>query len=94
VRRSAEQDWNVAATLRNPSAARFEQGSGCVGAFALDVTEPRSVGIRVKVMAPGSVATEFSARSLPRTFDGGGGPCADSIRKVVGAFEADAQGDR
>ena len=43
VRRFAEQGWNVAATLRNPSAARFEQGSGCVEAFALDVTEQRSV---------------------------------------------------
>jgi NAD(P)-dependent dehydrogenase (short-subunit alcohol dehydrogenase family) len=198
VRRFAEQGWNVAATLRDPSAARFEQGSGCVEAFALDVTDQGSVdaaveralerfgridvlinnagyglfgpfesatqeaisrqfrtnvegvfavtravlpqmreraggviinvasltglvamplyslyaaskyavvgfseslshelapfGIRVKVIAPGAVATDFSGRSMARTFDGDGGPYADSIRKVVSAFEANRAG--
>ena len=194
VRRFAEQGWNVAATLRNPSAAQFEQGSGAVEKFALDVTEQRSVdqavgrtmerfgqidvlinnagyglfgpfesatpeaisrefrtnvdgvfavtravlphmrqrgsgviinvasltgliamplysiyaaskyavvgfseslshelapfGIRVKVIAPGAVATDFSGRSLVRTFEGDGGPYAESIRKVMGTFQA------
>ena len=46
------------------------------------------LGIRVKVIAPGAVATDFSGRSLARTFDGDGGPYADSIRKVMGTFEA------
>ncbi|MGL4286448.1 MAG: SDR family oxidoreductase [Phreatobacter sp.] len=194
VRRFAEAGWNVAATLRNPSAARFEQGAGRVETFALDVTDQASVddavgkalacfgsidvvinnagyglfgpfesarqeairrqfqtnvegvfavtravlpqmrerasgviinvasltglvamplyslyaaskyavvgfseslshelapfGIRVKVVAPGSVATDFSGRSLTLTFDGDGGPYADAIRKVTGAFAA------
>ena len=194
VRRFAEQGWNVAATLRKPSNTHFEQGSGCVEKFALDVTEQRSVdeavgqalerfgqidvlinnagyglfgpfesatpqeisrefrtnvdgvftvtravlphmrqrrsgviinvasltgliamplysiyaaskyavvgfseslshelapfGIRVKVIAPGAVATDFSGRSLARTFEGDGGPYAESIRKVMGTFQA------
>lgn len=194
VRRFAERGWNVAATLRNPEAARFEQGAGRVETFALDVTDPRSVdqavsqaqerfgpidvlinnagyglfgpfetatpeaigrqfstnvggvlavtravlprmrerksgviiniasltglvamplyslyaaskyavvgfseslshelaplGIRVKVFAPGAVATDFSGRSMVRTFDGDGGPYADSIRKVTAVFQA------
>ncbi len=46
------------------------------------------LGIRVKVIAPGAVATDFSGRSLARTFDGDGGPYADSIRKVMGVFAA------
>ncbi|WP_163768826.1 SDR family NAD(P)-dependent oxidoreductase, partial [Providencia stuartii] len=45
-------------------------------------------GIKVKVIAPGSVATDFSGRSLARTFEGDGGPYADAIRKVMGAFAA------
>lgn len=194
VRRFADQGWNVAATLRNPSAARFEPGTGRVEAFALDVTDQHSVdaavartlehfgqidvlinnagyglfgpfesatpqaisrqfetnvfgvfavtravlphmrerasgvivnvasltglvamplyslyaaskyavvgfseslshelaplGIRVKVIAPGAVATDFSGRSMARTFEGDGGPYAESIRKVAAAFSA------
>jgi NAD(P)-dependent dehydrogenase (short-subunit alcohol dehydrogenase family) len=194
VRRFAEQGWNVAATLRNPSSASFEQGAGCVETFALDVTDQHSVdaavgrtlerfgqidvlinnagyglfgpfesasreaisrqfqtnvegvfdvtravlphmrerasgviinvasltglvamplyslyaaskyavvgfseslshelaplGFRVKVFAPGAVATDFSGRSLARTFEGDGGPYAESIRKVMGVFAA------
>jgi NAD(P)-dependent dehydrogenase (short-subunit alcohol dehydrogenase family) len=194
VRHFAEQGWNVAATLRKPEAVQFEQGSGRVEKFALDVTDQQSVdaavartlerfgqidvlinnagyglfgpfesatpeaisrefrtnvdgvfavtravlphmrqrgsgvivnvasltgliamplysiyaaskyavvgfseslshelapfGIRVKVIAPGAVATDFSGRSLVRTFDGDGGPYAESIRKVMGTFQA------
>ena len=194
VRRFAEQGWNVAATMRKPDATQFEQGSGCVEKFALDVTEQRSVdeavahalkrfgqidvlinnagyglfgpfesatpeaisrefrtnvdgvfavtravlphmrqraagviiniasltglvamplyslyaaskyavvgfseslshelaqfGIRVKVFAPGAVATDFSGRSMARTFEGDGGPYANAIRKVMGTFAA------
>ncbi len=50
--------------------------------------ELAAFGIRVKVIAPGSVATDFSGRSQVRTFEGDGGPYADSIRKVVGTFQA------
>lgn len=46
------------------------------------------LGIRVKVIAPGAVATDFSGRSLVRTFEGDGGPYAASIGKVMGAFAA------
>ncbi len=46
------------------------------------------LGIRVKVFAPGAVATDFSGRSLARTFEGDGGPYADSIQKVMGVFAA------
>jgi len=195
VREFASQGWNVAATLRNPSAASFGQtGTGRVETFALDVTDPRSVdtavsraierfgqidvlinnagyglfgpfecatpeaigrqfqtnvegvfnvtravlphmrqrasgvvmnvasltglvamplysiyaaskyavvgfseslshelaplGIRVKVIAPGAVATDFSGRSMARTFEGDGGPYAESIRKVTATFAA------
>ncbi|MBU6503788.1 MAG: SDR family oxidoreductase [Burkholderiaceae bacterium] len=194
VRHFAEQGWNVAATLRKPEAVQFEQGSGRVEKFALDVTDQQSVDaavartlerfgqidvlinnagyglfgpfesatpeaisrefrtnvdgvfavtravlphmrqrgsgvivnvasltgliamplysvyaaskyavvgfseslshelapfdIRVKVMAPGAVATDFSGRSLARTFEGDGGPYAESIRKVMGTFQA------
>lgn len=194
VRRFADAGWNVAATLRNPSAADFAQGSGQVEAFALDVTDQASVdaavakavarfgpidvvinnagyglfgpfesasreaisrqfqtnvegvfavtravlpgmrehasgviinvasltglvamplyslyaaskyavvgfsealshelaplGIRVKVVAPGSVSTDFAGRSLARTFEGDGGAYAASIAKVMGAFAA------
>jgi NAD(P)-dependent dehydrogenase (short-subunit alcohol dehydrogenase family) len=194
VRRFAEQGWNVAATMRNPSAVRFENAAGRVETFALDVTDPASVdaavgaarerfgqidvlinnagyglfgpfetatreainrqfqtnvdgmftvtravlphmrerasgviinvaslggivamplyslyaaskfavvgfseglsyelaplGIRVKVIAPGSVATDFSSRSLARTFEGDGGVYADSIRQVTATFAA------
>ena len=42
--------------------------------------ELASFGIRVKVFAPGAVMTDFSGRSMVRTFDGDGGPYADSIR--------------
>ena len=45
-------------------------------------------GIRVKVFAPGAVMTDFSGRSMVRTFDGDGGPYAESIRKVAAAFAA------
>ena len=194
VRHFAAQGWNVAATLRQPAAASFEQGTGQVAAFALDVTDPASVdaavqqalarfgaidvlinnagyglfgpfetatpevvdrqfatnvggvlavtravlpgmrergsgviinvasltglvamplyslyaaskfavvgfsqslshelaplGIRVKVFTPGAVATDFSGRSLVRTFEGDGGPYADSIAKALAAFGA------
>ncbi len=192
VRHFAAQGWNVAATLRHPAQARFEQGAGCVQAFALDVTDQASVdaavaqalarfgridvlinnagyglfgpfetaapevirrqfatnvegvfgvtravlpgmraqgggviinvasltglvamplysvyaaskyavvgfseslshelaplGIRVKVFAPGAVNTDFSGRSLVRTFEGDGGPYAASIAKAQAAF--------
>ncbi len=46
------------------------------------------LGIRVKVFAPGAVATDFSGRSLVRTFEGDGGHYADSIGKVMGVFAA------
>ena len=46
------------------------------------------LGIRVKVFAPGAVATDFSGRSLVRTFEGDGGPYAQSIGKVMGVFAA------
>lgn len=46
------------------------------------------LGIRVKVFAPGAVATAFSGRSLQRTFEGEGGPYADSIGKALAAFQA------
>ena len=194
VRHFAAQGWNVAATLRNPASAHFEDGAGKVATFALDVTDQKSVdaavaqaaerfgqidvlinnagyglfgpfetatqevierqfqtnvfgvfavtravlphmrerasgviinvasltglvamplyslyaaskfavvgfseslshelgplGIRVKVFAPGAVATDFSGRSLVRTFEGDGGPYAQSIGKVMGVFAA------
>ncbi|AVO42838.1 SDR family oxidoreductase [Simplicispira suum] len=194
VKHFASQGWNVAATLRNPAAAPFDDSAGKVASFALDVTDPHSVaaavaqaverfgqidvlinnagyglfgpfesatqevierqfqtnvfgvfavtravlphmrerasgviinvasltglvamplyslyaaskfavvgfseslshelgplGIRVKVFAPGAVATDFSGRSLVRTFEGDGGPYAQSIGKVMGVFAA------
>ncbi|MBH1978922.1 MULTISPECIES: SDR family oxidoreductase [unclassified Simplicispira] len=194
VQHFAAQGWNVAATLRNPASAHFEDGAGKVATFALDVTDQKSVdaavaqaaerfgqidvlinnagyglfgpfetatqevierqfqtnvfgvfavtravlphmrerasgviinvasltglvamplyslyaaskfavvgfseslshelgplGIRVKVFAPGAVATDFSGRSLVRTFEGDGGPYAQSIGKVMGVFAA------
>ncbi|RID99255.1 SDR family oxidoreductase [Simplicispira hankyongi] len=194
VQHFAAQGWNVAATLRNPASAHFEDGAGKVATFALDVTDQKSVeaavvqaverfgqidvlinnagyglfgpfesatpevierqfqtnvfgvfavtravlpymrerasgviinvasltglvamplyslyaaskfavvgfseslshelaplGIRVKGFAPGAVATDFSGRSLVRTFEGDGGPYADSIRKVMAVFAA------
>ena len=48
VRHFAAQGWNVAATLRQPAAASFEQGTGQVAAFALDVTDPASVDAAVQ----------------------------------------------
>ena len=48
VRHFAAQGWNVAATLRQPAAASFEQGTGQVAAFALDVTDPASVEAAVR----------------------------------------------
>ena len=44
------------------------------------------LGIRVKVFAPGAVLTQFSGRSLARTFDGDGGPYRDAIRHASAAF--------
>lgn len=194
VQHFVAQGWNVAATLRNPASAHFEDGAGKVATFALDVTDQKSVdaavaqaaerfgqidvlinnagyglfgpfetatqevierqfqtnvfgvfavtravlphmrerasgviinvasltglvamplyslyaaskfavvgfseslshelgplGIRVKVFAPGAVATDFSGRSLVRTFEGDGGPYAQSIGKVMGVFAA------
>ena len=46
------------------------------------------LGIRVKVFTPGAVATDFSGRSLVRTFEGDGGPYADSVQKALAAFQA------
>lgn len=43
VRAFAAQGWNVAATLRDPAKAQFEQGAGRVQALALDVTDAASV---------------------------------------------------
>ena len=48
ARAFAAQGWNVAATLRQPAAASFEQGTGQVAAFALDVTDPASVDAAVQ----------------------------------------------
>jgi NAD(P)-dependent dehydrogenase (short-subunit alcohol dehydrogenase family) len=45
-------------------------------------------GIRAKVVAPGGVETDFAGRSLSLTFEGDGGPYADSIAKVAAAFRA------
>ncbi|HEU0198364.1 MAG TPA: SDR family oxidoreductase [Nevskiaceae bacterium] len=45
-------------------------------------------GIRVKVFAPGAVATNFSGSSLARTFEGSGGPYSASILKATAAFQA------
>ncbi len=45
-------------------------------------------GIAVKVVAPGGVATDFASRSLAVTFEGDGGPYADTVAKVTAAFTA------
>ena len=45
------------------------------------------LGIRVKVFTPGAVATDFSGRSLARTFEGDGGPYAASVQKALAAFQ-------
>ena len=50
--------------------------------------EQAPLGIRDKVFTPGAVATDFSGRSLVRTFEGDGGPYADSIAKALAAFGA------
>jgi len=47
VRHFAAQGWNVAATLRDPAAAHFEDSAGKVASFALDVTDPQSVDAAV-----------------------------------------------
>ena len=46
-------------------------------------------GIRVKVVAPGSVQTDFAGRSLQMTLDPADNtnPYADSVRQVLNAFE-------
>lgn len=48
VHHFAAQGWNVAATLRHPAKAQFDQGQGCVEQFALDVTDPASVELAVR----------------------------------------------
>ena len=45
-------------------------------------------GIKVKVVAPGGVATDFAGRSLVTTFGEDRGPYADSIDKVIAGFTA------
>lgn len=50
--------------------------------------ELAAFGIRVKVFAPGAVATNFSGSSLVRTFQGDGGPYADAIHRAMAAFAA------
>ena len=45
-------------------------------------------GVKVKVVAPGGVATDFAGRSLATTFDDDRGPYAASIDKVIAAFGA------
>ena len=47
VQHFAAQGWNVAATLRNPASAHFEDGAGKVATFALDVTDQKSVDAAV-----------------------------------------------
>jgi NAD(P)-dependent dehydrogenase (short-subunit alcohol dehydrogenase family) len=47
-------------------------------------------GIRVKVVAPGGVATDFAGRSLATTFSDDKHPYADTITKVTAAFRARA----
>lgn len=46
------------------------------------------LGIRVKVFAPGAVNTDFSGRSMVRTFEGDGGPYADALARVMATFAA------
>ena len=45
-------------------------------------------GIKVKVVAPGGVATDFAGRSLVTTFGDDRGPYAASIDKVIAGFGA------
>jgi len=47
-------------------------------------------GIRVKVVAPGGVATDFAGRSLVTTFSDDKHPYADTVAKVTAAFRARA----
>jgi NAD(P)-dependent dehydrogenase (short-subunit alcohol dehydrogenase family) len=48
--------------------------------------------IRAKVVAPGFVATDFATRSLSMTFEGDGGPYADTIANVAATFRSRAGG--
>ncbi|QEA12691.1 SDR family oxidoreductase [Comamonas flocculans] len=50
------------------------------------------LGIRVKVFAPGAVDTDFSGRSLARTWEGDGGPYAPAIASVQAVFAANRAG--
>ncbi len=50
-------------------------------------------GIRVKVVAPGGVKTDFATRSLALTYDGDGGTYRPLIDTVQAAFRARAEGD-
>jgi len=45
-------------------------------------------GIKVKVIAPGGVKTDFASRSLALTFTGNDHPYADTVERVQAAFES------
>lgn len=49
-------------------------------------------GIRVKLVAPGGVKTDFAGRSLVRSYDGDGGRYGPLIGKVEASFKARAEG--
>ena len=44
------------------------------------------LGIAVKTIAPGGVATDFASRSMARTFEGDAGPYAPTVGKVMARF--------
>lgn len=43
-------------------------------------------GVRVKVVCPGGVATDFAGRSLAKTFKDDGRPYADGVARTMAAF--------
>jgi NAD(P)-dependent dehydrogenase (short-subunit alcohol dehydrogenase family) len=49
-------------------------------------------GIKVKIVAPGGVDTDFAGRSLATTFSDDSHPYADAVAKVVAAFRAPRSG--
>jgi NAD(P)-dependent dehydrogenase (short-subunit alcohol dehydrogenase family) len=49
-------------------------------------------GVRVKVVCPGGVATDFAGRSLATTFSDDNHPYVEPLNKVIAAFRARAGG--